>query len=150
MSSLFFQLERGTAFQIRGCPAASRFFPAGRYSPVLCAHRLNKRIVVRRSYSVKDYILERMLSVAQYILDTGATVRACADHFKVSKTTVHKDVVQRLSRHNPALFMRVRAVLDENKAQRHIRGGMATRQKYIRSSEAGKPDAVSGENGASL
>ena len=99
---------------------------------------------------MKDYILERMLSVAQYILDTGATVRACADHFKVSKTTVHKDVVQRLSRHNPALFMRVRAVLDENKAQRHIRGGMATRQKYIRSSEAGKPDAVSGENGASL
>ena len=75
-------------------------------------------------------MLERVHALAQYILDTGATVRACAEHFKVSKTTVHKDVTQRLKKHNPALHAQVRRVLDENKAQRHIRGGLATRKKY--------------------
>ena len=75
-------------------------------------------------------MLERITAIAEYMLDTGATVRACADHFKVSKTTVHKDMTYRLKKHNPPLAERVRKVLDSNKAQRHIRGGMATRQKY--------------------
>ena len=79
---------------------------------------------------MKDYMLERITSAAEYILTTGATVRTCADHFKVSKTTVHKDMTHRLKKHNPALAERVREVLDRNKAQRHIRGGMATQQKY--------------------
>ncbi len=79
---------------------------------------------------MKDYIRDRMMTIAEYILQTDATVRACADHFKVSKTTVHKDMTHRLKKHNPALAERVREVLDRNKAQRHIRGGMATRKKY--------------------
>lgn len=77
-------------------------------------------------------MLERVTAIAEYMLDTGATVRACADHFKVSKTTVHKDVTQRLKRQDSSLYARVRRVLDENKAQRHIRGGLATRDKYLR------------------
>ena len=81
---------------------------------------------------MKDYMLERVTAIAEYMLDTGATVRACADHFKVSKTTVHKDVTQRLKRQDSSLYARVRRVLDENKAQRHIRGGLATRDKYLR------------------
>ncbi len=85
---------------------------------------------------MKDYMLERVNSIALYILDTGATVRACAEHFKVSKTTVHKDVTQRLKKQNPALHSRVRRVLDLNKAQRHIRGGLATRDKYLRRKES--------------
>lgn len=75
-------------------------------------------------------MLERITSAAEYILTTGATVRTCADHFNVSKTTVHKDMTHRLKKHNPALAERVREVLDRNKAQRHIRGGMATQKKY--------------------
>ena len=81
---------------------------------------------------MKDYMLERVNAIAAYILDTGSTVRSCADRFNVSKTTVHKDVTQRLKKQNPALHARVRCILDENKAQRHIRGGMATRDKYRR------------------
>ena len=81
-------------------------------------------------------MLERITSAAEYILTTGATVRTCADHFNVSKTTVHKDMTHRLKKHNPALADRVREVLDRNKAQRHIRGGMATRRKYQRRSDS--------------
>lgn len=81
---------------------------------------------------MKDYMLERVNAIAAYILDTGCTVRSCAERFQVSKTTVHKDVTQRLKKQNPALHAKVRRVLDENKAQRHIRGGMATRDKYRR------------------
>ncbi len=77
-------------------------------------------------------MLERVTAIAEYMLDTGATVRACARHFKVSKTTVHKDVTQRLKKQDASLYERVRHVLDQNKAQRHIRGGLATRDKYLR------------------
>ena len=77
---------------------------------------------------MKDYIEERVLELAKYILDTKATVRATALKFRVSKSTVHKDVTERLLELNPTL---AHQVLDGNKAERHIRGGMATREKYL-------------------
>lgn len=74
---------------------------------------------------------ERAREVAVYIIETGATVRAAAKHFKISKSTVHKDIAFRLERLNPSLYAAARAVLDKNKRERHIRGGMATREKYL-------------------
>ena len=75
-------------------------------------------------------IEERAVSLAQYIINTGDTVRGAAKKFGVSKSTVHKDVSERLIHINYALSQEVRKVLDENKAERHIRGGMATTLKY--------------------
>ena len=75
-------------------------------------------------------IEERACDLAVYLIETGATVRAAAQHFGISKSTVHKDLSQRLPQINKHLYRQVRHVLDENKAQRHIRGGMATRRKY--------------------
>ena len=80
---------------------------------------------------MKDYIEERVLELAKYILDTKATVRAAAVKFRVSKSTVHKDVTERLAEINPALAHQVKQVLDGNKAERHIRGGLAPREKYL-------------------
>lgn len=74
---------------------------------------------------------ERACELAAYIIETGATVRAAAQHFGISKSTVHKDIVQRLPQCNRALYQQARMILETNKAQRHIRGGMATRQKYL-------------------
>ncbi|HHT93392.1 MAG TPA: sporulation transcriptional regulator SpoIIID [Clostridiaceae bacterium] len=79
---------------------------------------------------MKDYIEERVYEIAEYILSTKCTVRAAARKFDVSKSTVHKDCVQRLPELNPALADEVRKVLDINKAERHIRGGLATKKKY--------------------
>ena len=78
----------------------------------------------------KFYIEERAVDLAHYIIDTGNTVRGAAKKFGISKSTVHKDVSERLKKINPALFLEVRTILDENKAERHIRGGMATKLKY--------------------
>ena len=80
---------------------------------------------------MKTYIEERAIRTGQYIIETKATVRQAADKFGVSKSTVHKDVTSRLSKINPALAMEARKVLDVNKQERHIRGGMATKEKYI-------------------
>ena len=77
-----------------------------------------------------DNIEQRACQLAVYIIETGATVRAAAKHFHISKSTVHKDLQQRLPRCNKALYDQVRQVLDQNKRERHLRGGMATRQKY--------------------
>lgn len=77
-----------------------------------------------------DTIDERACALAVYIIETGATVRAAANHFGISKSTVHKDLQQRLPRCNPQLYAQVRQVLDRNKSERHIRGGLATRKKY--------------------
>ena len=77
-----------------------------------------------------DTIEERACELAVYIIETGATVRTAAQHFGISKSTVHKDLSQRLPQCNKLLFQQVRKVLDENKAQRHIRGGLATQLKY--------------------
>ncbi len=79
---------------------------------------------------MSDTIEERACELAVYMIETGATVRAAARHFGISKSTVHKDLQQRLPRCNRLLYDEVRKVLDTNKQQRHIRGGMATRQKY--------------------
>lgn len=73
---------------------------------------------------------ERAVILGEYILDTGATVRAAAKVFKVSKSTVHKDVTERLSHDNPQLYRQVKVILEKNKSERHIRGGMATKRKY--------------------
>lgn len=83
---------------------------------------------------MKDYIEERAVSIANYIIDNNATVRQTAKAFGVSKSTVHKDVTDRLSQINPALASQARKVLDVNKSERHIRGGMATKEKYLHKS----------------
>ena len=75
-------------------------------------------------------IEERAVRLAEYITENKATVRAAAKKFGISKSTVHKDVTERLERADPAMAAAVRQVLDKNKAERHIRGGMATRRKY--------------------
>lgn len=80
---------------------------------------------------MKDYIEKRAVELAQYIVENNATVRKTAKAFNISKSTVHKDVHERLRRINPALYKESQAVLEQNKAERHIRGGMATRQKYL-------------------
>lgn len=72
----------------------------------------------------------RPVILGEYICETGATVRAAARVFGVSKSTVHKDVTERLSRDDPVLYKQVKGVLEKNKSERHIRGGMATRRKY--------------------
>ena len=75
-------------------------------------------------------IEERACELAVYMIENRATVRAAAKQFGVSKTTVHKDLIERLPHCNPALYAQVRQLLAQNKAERHIRGGMATRRKY--------------------
>lgn len=75
-------------------------------------------------------IEERARDLAAYIIEQEATVRSAAAHFGVSKSTVHKDLTERLPHINPGLFRQVRELLDRNKAERHIRGGLATRRKY--------------------
>ena len=80
---------------------------------------------------MKEYIEERAVAIGNYITDTKATVRQTAKKFGVSKSTVHKDVTERLVQINPSLASEARKVLDINKSERHIRGGMATRDKYL-------------------
>ena len=73
---------------------------------------------------------ERACELAVYMIETGATVRSTAKHYHISKSTVHKDINTRLEHYNPILYAQVRKILDRNKQERHIRGGMATRRKY--------------------
>ena len=77
-----------------------------------------------------DTIEDRACELAVYMIETGATVRAAAKRFGISKSTVHKDLSQRLPQCNRRLYQQVRQVLETNKAQRHIRGGLATQKKY--------------------
>ena len=80
---------------------------------------------------MKGNIEERAVMLAQYIIEQRATVRAAAKQFGISKSTVHKDLSERLPSFNRGLYLQAKQVLEENKAQRHIRGGMATREKYL-------------------
>ena len=80
---------------------------------------------------MKDYIEERAVEIAHYKIQTNATVRQTAKKFGISKSTVHKDVTDRLIQINPALAGEARKILDVNKEERHIRGGLATREKYL-------------------
>ena len=77
-----------------------------------------------------DTIEQRACALAVYMIETGATVRAAARHIGISKSTVHKDLSQRLKQYNYTLYVQVRQVLDLNKQERHIRGGLATKRKY--------------------
>lgn len=77
-----------------------------------------------------DYISERVLKEGEFIMETNSTVRAAAKHFNISKSTVHKDVTERLVHIDEELYEKVRQVLDKNLSERHIRGGMATKLKY--------------------
>ena len=86
---------------------------------------------------MKEATQDRAEILGEYILDTGATVRAAAKVFKISKSTVHKDITERLSKINRILAADVRKILTENKQERHIRGGYATREKYRHQREAG-------------
>mgnify|MGYP005749098901 CR=1 FL=1 len=79
---------------------------------------------------MKEYIEERAVEIANYIINEKSTVRQAAKKFGVSKSTIHKDVTDRLEHINPSLAAQARVVLDVNKSERHIRGGMATREKY--------------------
>ena len=79
---------------------------------------------------MRNFSEDRAISLGEYIIETGATVRAAAKKFHISKSTVHKDVSERLRKLNPQLYKAVRVVLNNNKAERHIRGGIATREKY--------------------
>ena len=79
---------------------------------------------------LKGNIEERAQNLALYILENRATVRAAAQKFGISKSTVHKDLSQRLKQYNQGLYLQVREVLDKNRQERHIRGGLATRRKY--------------------
>ena len=80
---------------------------------------------------MKDYIEERAIEIATYIIEHNATVRQTARQFGISKSTVHKDLTERLPQIDHHLADEVRDILDINKSERHIRGGMATRQKYL-------------------
>jgi len=84
-----------------------------------------------RGILLKDYIEERAVGVAHFIIEHNTTVRQAAKQFGISKSTVHKDVTDRLAQINPALAKQARKVLDQNKSERHIRGGLATREKYL-------------------
>lgn len=80
---------------------------------------------------MKDYIEERAIDIANYIIENNSTVRQAAKRFGISKSTVHKDITERLKRINPALAKETRKILDLNKSERHIRGGLATKEKYL-------------------
>lgn len=80
---------------------------------------------------MKEYIEERAVEIGNYIVENKATVRQTARQFGISKSTVHKDVTERLLKVNPSLARETRKVLDVNKSERHIRGGMATKEKYL-------------------
>lgn len=81
---------------------------------------------------MKQYIEERAVEIANYIIENNSTVRQAAGHYGVSKSTVHMDVTKRLSRVNPSLANEIRKILNVNKSERHIRGGRATKEKYYK------------------
>lgn len=89
---------------------------------------------------MKGIVEERAVELGEYIIENKATVRAAAKKFGVSKSTVHKDVSQRLKYIDPQLYGKVKVILEFNKAQRHIRGGIATRLKYKKTRPAGQPE----------
>ena len=79
---------------------------------------------------MKDNLEKRACELAVYMIEENATVRSCANHFGISKSTVHKALTERLKQCNHSLYIQVREILDKNKQERHIRGGMATKRKY--------------------
>jgi len=98
------------------------------YSPAPL-HKMEQQVVGSEGF-LKGNMEERAERLALYIIENRTTVRAAAQKFGISKSTVHKDISDRLPQFNRALYLQVKEVLDVNKAQRHIRGGIATRKKY--------------------
>jgi len=92
---------------------------------------------MRGGYFLKGLPEDRAIAFALYIIKNGATVRDTAKEFKISKSTVHKDVTHRLEALNSRLYQEVKAVLEKNKQERHIRGGMATKRKYADMANSG-------------
>jgi len=86
---------------------------------------------------------ERSVCLAEYILETAGTVRSAAAWFGISKSTVHKDITERLRKVSPALYKEVQQILAKNKAERHLRGGEATRVKYLHSEKNAAPSPIS-------
>ena len=84
---------------------------------------------------MQEYIVQRVMEISNYIMDTGFTVRQTAQVFGVSKSTVHKDITERLPQINANLSRQIRVILEKNKAERHLRGGEATRRKYLSEKE---------------
>ena len=82
-------------------------------------------------FLLKSYIEERAIEVANFIINKNATVRETAKKFGISKSTVHKDVTERILKINPNLALEAKKVLEVNKSERHIRGGLATKEKYL-------------------
>ena len=80
----------------------------------------------------KFYGRERSEVIAEYVIETGATVRSAAAHFGMSKSTVHKDLTYKLKYYNPRMYHLAKEILDKNKSERHLRGGEATRRKYLK------------------
>lgn len=101
----------------------------------LYKHKLSGALVNNLSAVKYRQIEERAAEVAHYIVDNNATVRQAAKAFGISKSTIHKDVAERLLKINPALAEEARKVLDVNKQERHLRGGMATKEKYLHKTE---------------
>lgn len=83
----------------------------------------------------KFYGRERSEVIAEYVIETGATVRCAASHFAISKSTVHKDLTYKLKYYNMTLYKQVKEIIEKNKSERHIRGGEATRKKYLKIKE---------------
>lgn len=98
---------------------------------IFLPHAYIVKTILLGDFPLKDYIEERAVEIASYIIETKSTVRQTAKKFGISKSTVHKDVTERLVQLNPTLASQARVVLDVNKQERHIRGGMATREKYL-------------------
>ena len=94
------------------------------------SYRYFENIIIGGVVSIKGNLEQRACDLAVYIIENRATVRDAAGKFGISKSTVHKDISERLPQFNRSLYLQVKEVLDENKAQRHIRGGLATRRKY--------------------
>ncbi len=102
----------------------------GRRLTYRCGKTSHEKGQERRQRALKGLPEERAIQLAQYIIEQDTTVRQTAKQFSVSKSTVHKDVTQRLKQCSPQLYEQVKKVLERNKLERHIRGGMATKEKY--------------------
>lgn len=87
---------------------------------------------------MKEQPAQRAVTLGQYIIENKATVRSAAKRFGISKSTVHKDVSERLKKENPALYVQVKDILEINKQERHIRGGLATKRKYSEMKKKGQ------------
>ena len=94
---------------------------------------------------IDSFRKERAEELGEYVIETGATVRAAALRFGISKSTVHKDITYKLKYLNPALYRDVKAVLERNKSERHLRGGEATRKKYLNATMKKIPKNRAGE-----